>query len=441
MRVMASERDPNPRNGDVAERSASGAEAAPRASVSGVVIPEEQMSASRSVLLAEVPSRLLDRLLVLSTELPVAHGQEAVAQALADGLALLFPGHGVGVSIGVGNDAKTYRCAEVPQAQRESGAFFPAEHRAASAGAEAVFAHLRIERVVRVPGIEGLAIHVAGDDPALAEEASIPVQLAHRAIYILDAARRHAKADEERAHLEEEIKGRDAMLMQSEKLAALGQLAAGMVHEINNPLTSILAYADFLSKRASARNDEEDLERVRRINESARRMLRLSRDLVSYARPSSGPPQPVVISGVIEQALGFCEHLVSDAGVNIRREFGDGVLPVRGRPDQLAQVFVNLITNACHAMPEKKKGGELVFSTELVDGDTRVRVVVSDNGHGIAPDILHRVFLPFFTTKDEHHGTGLGLSIVKSIIEAHDGAISVESDAKGTRFSILLPVA
>ena len=113
-------------------------------------------------------------------------------------------------------------------------------------------------------------------------------------------------------------------------------------------------------------------------------MLRLSRDIVSYARPSSSLSQPVVISSVIEQAFAFCEHLLEESGVNVDRKFGDGVLPVRGRPEQLAQVFVNLFTNACHAMPQK--GGALLITTELSADETRVRVVVADNGHGIEPD-------------------------------------------------------
>ncbi len=229
------------------------------------------------------------------------------------------------------------------------------------------------------------------------------------------------------------------MLVQSNKLASLGQLAAGMVHEINNPLTSILAYTDFLTKRAAAREDAEDVERLRRITESAHRMLRLSRDIVSYARPSSSIAQPLIVSSVVEQALGFCEHLFEESNVTVHRTFGDGVLPVRGHPEQLAQVFVNLFTNACHAMPQS--GGQLAITTELTGDEGRVRILVSDNGHGIAPSNLARIFVPFFTTKQEGRGTGLGLAIVKRIVEAHDGEVAVESDDRGTRFSIHLPVA
>ncbi len=274
---------------------------------------------------------------------------------------------------------------------------------------------------------------------SLAADTAPAVQLAHRALFILESARERARMLEQLDALTAALEERDSMLVQSDKLASLGQLAAGMVHEINNPLTSILAYSDFLAKRASAREDEDDVERLRRITESAHRMLRLSRDIVSYARPSPLVVQPVVLSSVIDQAFAFCEHLFEASGVTVERVFGDGVLPVRGRPEQLAQVFVNLFTNACHAMPET--GGRVTITTELSTDEALVRAIVGDNGHGITHENLHRVFLPFFTTKDERHGTGLGLAIVKRIVEAHDGRVEVESGPDGTRFVISLPVA
>ena len=156
-----------------------------------------------------------------------------------------------------------------------------------------------------------------------------------------------------------------------------------------------------------------------------------------YARPSEAPV-PVVLSSVIEQALVFCEHVIEQSHVTVERRFGDGVFPVRGMPAQLAQVFVNLFTNACHAMPS---GGTLELTTELVPDETFVRVVVRDTGHGIPPENLAHVFTPFFTTKKAGQGSGLGLAIVRSIVETHGGQIEVESDPKGTRFEFLLPVA
>ena len=402
----------------------------PRTSVSGVVLPEEQVSASHTVQLAEVPSRALDRLLALGNELPVAQGEPSTIQAFVDGFATLVPGHAVAVVVGRDADQKMYFSEP---SHRES--LVPVSREVAAAK---VFTDHTVERAVRIADSDA-AIFVAGDDASLSDDAAPPVQLAHRALFVLETARQRARMLDEIDRLRGALEERDHMLLQADKLASLGQLAAGMVHEINNPLTSIIAYTDFLTKRAAAREDAEDVERLRRIGESAHRMLRLSRDIVSYARPSTATPQPVVLSSVIEQALVFCEHLFEESGVAVERAFGDGVLPVRGRPEQLAQVFVNLFTNACHAMPAE--GGKLSIHTELTADEGRVRVVVGDNGHGIPNAHLPRVFLPFFTTKDEKHGTGLGLAIVKRIVESHDGHVEVESDTSGTRFVIQLPVA
>jgi two-component system NtrC family sensor kinase len=402
----------------------------PRTSVSGVVLPEEQVSASHTVQLAEVPSRALDRLLTLGHDLPVAQGEDAVTQAFVEGVAPLLRGHAIAVVVGSGDRRKVFRA---DSGARES---FAPPSREVEAGK--MFANHLVERVVRIPDSDAV-IYIAGDDAGLADDAAAPVQLAHRALFVLENARLRARMHEQLAALRAAVEERDSMLIQNNKLAALGQLAAGMVHEINNPLTSILAYTDFLAKRATAREDAEDAERLRRIGESAHRMLRLSRDIVSYARPSSSIAQPLVVSAVVEQALGFCEHLFEETGVAVERSFGDGVLPVRGHPEQLAQVFVNLFTNACHAMPEQ--GGRLTVTTELATDESRVRIVVADNGHGISASNLPRVFLPFFTTKTEKLGTGLGLAIVKRIIEAHEGHVEVDSSEKGTRFVIHLPAA
>jgi signal transduction histidine kinase len=199
-----------------------------------------------------------------------------------------------------------------------------------------------------------------------------------------------------------------------------------------------VAYTDYLSKRAEARADKDDLERLRRVSESANRMLRFTRDLVTYARPSREEPVPFTITTVIDQALAFCEHVVDQVGVSVQRAYAATNAEVRGMPEQLAQVFVNLVTNACHAMPEA--GGKLVLRTAF-EGDSQVRVQVEDNGHGILDQHLSQIFVPFFTTKGEGRGTGLGLSIVRNIVDNHRGQIWAERiDGGGTRFVITLPL-
>jgi signal transduction histidine kinase len=231
-------------------------------------------------------------------------------------------------------------------------------------------------------------------------------------------------------------------MVQAEKLASLGQIAAGVVHELNNPLTSIVAYTDYLLRKSQQNGgDPDDAERLRRIGESATRMLRFTRDLVTYSRPSQQRPVPMQISTVVERALAFCEHVLAEAGVTVERRL-DPEPQVFGMPEQLAQVLVNLITNACHAMPPAD--GKLTVITRYeATGEgphARVAIVVEDNGHGITPEHLPSIFVPFFTTKTEGRGTGLGLSIVKNIIEQHEGDIWAEpgDSGVGTRFVILL---
>jgi two-component system NtrC family sensor kinase len=168
-------------------------------------------------------------------------------------------------------------------------------------------------------------------------------------------------------------------------------------------------------------------------------MLRFTRDLVSYTRPSTGVAGSVVLHECIDLAIAFCEHVFTASSVRAERRYSPQVGTLRGANEQLVQVFINLLTNACQAAPER--GGRVVISTSY-DADLARPIVieVEDNGGGIAPEHIGHVFAPFFTTRVHKDGTGLGLSIVKSIVEGHDGAIRVESHiGRGTRFIIELP--
>jgi signal transduction histidine kinase len=185
--------------------------------------------------------------------------------------------------------------------------------------------------------------------------------------------------------------------------------------------------------------DPDSLERLRRIGESASRILRFTRDLVTYARPSSEVPVPVSVHTVIEQSLAFCEHVLAQHGAKVERRFTDDAPAVRGMHEQLVQVFVNLFTNACHAMPPD--GGRLRVRTELSLDGLFLAVYVDDNGHGIATEHQAQIFAPFFTTKVDGLGTGLGLSIVKNILDNHGAEIRAESsDSGGARFVLVFPV-
>jgi C4-dicarboxylate-specific signal transduction histidine kinase len=295
-----------------------------------------------------------------------------------------------------------------------------------------LFPELAHERVVSILVEEGSTLHLASDDEARVSESSPAAPVIERLAMMLAAL-----IDNHRA-LERNLQELRAQVIQSEKLASLGQIAAGIVHELNNPLTTIVAYSDFLRKKTQARGgDPADVERLSRINEAAERIRRFSRDLTDYSRPASEVPAPVAIHDIIERALVFCEHELDKTGVLVERSFGE-VRPVRGVAGQLTQVFVNLFTNAAHAMLHE--GGLLTISTTMTDDE--VQVTITDDGHGIDVDHRAQIFEPFFTTKKDGTGTGLGLSIVRSIVQSHGGRIRVDgAEPRGTVFHVELPTA
>jgi PAS domain S-box-containing protein len=233
------------------------------------------------------------------------------------------------------------------------------------------------------------------------------------------------------------MKELEMRVVQAEKLTSLGQLAASVVHEINNPMTAVSTYAEALLMRAQAMPSAEaaDVEKFRKIVDNSERVLRFTRDLVSYARPAHDKPTQVDLNATIEQAIGFCEHVLSKHQVKLVRDLAS-VPPFLAVKQNLVQVTVNLITNACHAMP---KGGEVTVSTRAQAGVAVLKV--TDCGLGIGPDVRARIFEPFFTTKPDGKGTGLGLSIVQGIVESHGGSIEVDSEVgRGTTFTIRLPM-
>jgi len=254
----------------------------------------------------------------------------------------------------------------------------------------------------------------------------------------------HARHYHEAVRRSDGIARSHGKLIQTEKLASLGQIVAGVVHELNNPLTSIIAYSDFLKKSALKRSQggddvSDDLERLRRIGEAAERILKFSRDLVAYARPSTDIPGPVVLSSVIDQAIVFCEHELGKNCIILDRKVEANLPLVRGISGQLTQVFVNLFTNAAHAM-QLTGGGVLEIDARFV-GDETVVVDVADNGVGIPVDDPDQIFQPFFTTKVDGAGSGLGLSIVRDIVTQHGGTLTASRRPdRGTVFRLNLPV-
>ncbi|MBK9037461.1 MAG: PAS domain-containing protein [Myxococcales bacterium] len=232
-----------------------------------------------------------------------------------------------------------------------------------------------------------------------------------------------------------------AQVIRAERLATLGQLAAGVVHELNNPLTSITVYADYLQRKClQVGGDQADHEKLLRIGQSAQRIQRFTRELVQYAKPVGDEVDVIDLNAVVRQSVSFCEHLFEREGLTLRVDLAPELPPLAAIPGQLEQVLINLITNAVHAVEATPDGtGEVFVRTFVVDED-QVALAVTDTGIGVPEADRVRVFEPFFTTKVDGKGTGLGLPIARNIIEQHQGTIEVDDAPEGgARFTVALP--
>jgi signal transduction histidine kinase len=235
-----------------------------------------------------------------------------------------------------------------------------------------------------------------------------------------------------------QIEALQRQVVRAERLATLGELAAGVVHELNNPLTSITVYAEYLVRKLESQGAEAgDVEKLRRIGASAQRILRFSRDLVQYARPSGRDLGPIDLAAVVRQSVSICEHLVERGGIILEVEVDPELPAVQAISGQLEQVLINLITNAVHAV---ENGGRVEVRAQA-DTPSTVLIEVADSGPGIADADRDKIFEPFFTTKPDGKGTGLGLPIVRNIVDQHHGEILVVRSALGgAAFRVILPI-
>jgi two-component system NtrC family sensor kinase len=224
----------------------------------------------------------------------------------------------------------------------------------------------------------------------------------------------------------------ERQLFLSEKLASVGLLAAGVAHEINNPLANISLYAQLLMK--SLPEEDRTRQKLQVVREQADVAARIVKGLLDFSRQTRPSMDSTDVNQVIEKVLTFLRQQKSFENVKVVRDLEPDLPTVLADSDQLLQVFVNILTNALQAMPE---GGELSIETKKANG---IEIQISDTGRGIPEEILPRIFDPFFTTKEVGKGTGLGLSICYGIIERHNGTIEVESEVgKGTTVTIILP--
>jgi signal transduction histidine kinase len=261
------------------------------------------------------------------------------------------------------------------------------------------------------------------EGPFLDEERSLIGAIARQIPVIVQ--RREAAEEEQR--LQEQLRHAD-------RLATIGQLAAGVAHELNEPLGNILAFAQLAEKQPGLpRQAAADLGKIVAASLHAREVVK---KLMLFARQM--PPQRMLVDlkRVIEDGLGFLESRCAKNDVVLQRRLSQRVPRITADPGQLNQVLVNLVVNAIQAMPA---GGVLKITTRVSNG--HAVLVVEDDGIGMNPEVLQRIFIPFFTTKDVHEGTGLGLPVVHGIVTSHGGTIAVRSrPGRGTRFEIRLPI-
>jgi hypothetical protein len=231
----------------------------------------------------------------------------------------------------------------------------------------------------------------------------------------------------DRANLEEQLR-------LSEKMAAIGLLAAGVAHEVNTPLTGISSFTQMLLERSEP--DDPRTQLLEKIERQTFRAAKIVNSLLNLARPSGGETGAVDLNAVIGDILSLLEHQFKLGHVQVGKDLAKPAVIVRGAEYKLQQVFLNLFLNARDAMP---KGGWLTVATRI-EGESAV-IEVADTGVGIPADHLGRIYDPFFTTKPEGRGTGLGLSVTYGIVQEHGGSLTCDSQpGQGTRFRLVLPL-
>lgn len=252
-------------------------------------------------------------------------------------------------------------------------------------------------------------------------------------------ALRNSRLYEDVRNQMQELGKTQEQLIQSAKLAVLGELAAGVAHEINNPLTAILSTTLLLIRDTPV--DSAAREKLRDIERSTRRAAKISRQLLDVGRRRKPKREPLALVGVIQRSLSLLQPKLTATGVEVQTVFDADMPPIVGDRDELTQVFINLFANASDSMPG---GGTLMVRSERAqhEGRRSISVTVSDTGVGMDPEQLAQIFEPFYTTKPEGQGTGLGLSIARGIMVKHGGTIEAESkQGRGTTMRLTFPVA
>lgn len=236
---------------------------------------------------------------------------------------------------------------------------------------------------------------------------------------------------------EEKLKEAQTALIQSEKMAAFGQLGAGIAHEVKNPLAGILGFAQLSLRKVES--DSPLYKNLTTIEKETKRCKTIIENLLKFARQEKVAFEPTDMNRVVEDAVVIVDHQLGIHHVNVKMELAASLPKILGNGNQIQQVFMNLMINAQQAM--EGKPGNITISTKSPEPDT-VEVRVTDDGPGMPGDVKARIFEPFYTTKPAGQGTGLGLSVSYGIVREHNGDITLESEkGKGTTFVLTFPVA
>jgi len=252
--------------------------------------------------------------------------------------------------------------------------------------------------------------------------------------YLIDQLEENLK---ELARSHRDLGEAQQQLIQSEKMASVGQLSAGVAHEINNPLGTILLYSHMLLEKLGSKDTQR--EELEVIAKEATRCRDIVRGLLDFARQSKLQVEDMSLNKLLEETLVLASKHPSFQNVEVVKDLDPSLPLICGDPVQLKEVFLNILSNAGEAMSE---GGKVIVVTRWNGMGNNTEVLIRDTGHGIPEENLNKVFMPFFTTKKIGQGTGLGLAIAYGIVKMHRGSIEVESqEGKGTTFSVKLPLS
>ncbi|TET94521.1 MAG: hypothetical protein E3J26_04415 [Candidatus Zixiibacteriota bacterium] len=261
------------------------------------------------------------------------------------------------------------------------------------------------------------------EGPFLNEERNLIDAIAREVSIIVE----QEQAEDEKLKLQEQLRHAD-------RLATIGQLGAGLAHELNEPLANILGFAQLATKDQSlAGQTKHDIEKIVSAALHAREVIG---KLLVFARETIPEKTQVNLNSLVEDGLHFLQSRCAKIGIELVRNLSEGLPEITADRSQLLQVLTNLVVNSIQAMPH---GGRLTITTARDNG--RVLLTVEDTGTGMSDEVMKNIFNPFFTTKDVDEGTGLGLSVVHGIVTSHGGTIEVESEVgRGTKFTVRLPV-